>query len=210
MANIKHEWRKQEKEIYLPKTSPVIIDIPAFTYLAVEGEGDPNSGAMQDHMGALYSLSYGISMSYKKGIEPEGFYNYAVYPLEGVWDINDEAKKVFGKGWSKADLIFKLMIRQPDFVTPEFLEEIKQITKKKKPNKMLDEVKLIEIKEGKCCQMMHIGSYDDEPESFAMMEKYCKKQGFERISKKHREIYLSDPRKTEAAKLKTVLRFKVG
>ena len=209
MANTKHEWRKQEKDIYLPKTSPVIIDIPAFKYFAVEGAGDPNSGAMQEHMGALYSLSYGVSMSYKKGNAPEGFYNYAVYPLEGEWDISDEAKKVFDSGWSKDDLVFTVMIRQPDFVTPEFFEKIREITKKKKPNKMLDDIKLTEIKEDKCCQMMHIGSYDDEPASFAMMEEFCKAQGLNRVSKKHREIYLSDPRKTEAAKLKTVLRFKV-
>ena len=117
---------------------------------------------------------------------------------------------MFDTDWSKDDLVFTLMIRQPDFVTPEFFEMIREITKKKKPNNMLDETKLIEIKEGKCCQMMHIGSYDSEPESFAMMEKYCKEQGLSRISKKHREIYLSDPRRTEAAKLKTVLRFKVG
>jgi len=209
METKKHEWRKHEKEIYLPKTKPVILDIPTFKYISVDGQGDPNSGAMQDHMGALYSLSYGIKMSYKKGIEPKDFFQYTVYPLEGVWDLNEKAKKVFDQGWKKDDLVFSLMIRQPEFVTQDFYQTILEMTKQKKPNRMLDEAKLSDISEGKCCQMMHIGSYDDEKESFDIMEKYCEEQGFERASKKHREIYLSDPRKTENNKLKTVLRFKV-
>lgn len=209
MENKKHVWRKEEKDIYLPGTKPVIINIPTFKYFSVDGAGDPNSGVMQDHMGALYSLSYGVSMSYKKGMEPKGFYNYTVYPLEGVWDLSDEAKKVFDEGWSKDDLVFSLMIRQPDFVTQEFFDKIREWTKEKKPNRMLDETKLIEITEGRCCQMMHIGSYDDEKKSFDLMDEFCKEQGLRRTSKKHREIYLSDPRRTEPAKLRTVLRFKV-
>jgi hypothetical protein len=209
MSGTKHEWRKSEKEIYLPKTKPVIIDIPEFKYFSVRGEGDPNKEVFGEYIGALYSLSYGVSMSYKKGIEPKGFYNYTVYPLEGVWDLKEEAKKVFDEGWSKDDLIFDAMIRQPDFVTQEFFESIREQTKVKKPNKHLDEVELLSIKEGKCCQMMHIGSYDDEAQSFEKMEIFCKEQGLERAAKTHREIYLSDPRKTEPDKLKTVLRFKV-
>ena len=191
------------------KTKPVIIDIPKLKYITVDGAGDPNSGILQDYMEVLYSLSYGISMSYKKGIQPEGFYNYTVYPLEGVWDLNDEAKKMFGEGWNKNDLVFSLMIRQPDFVTKEFFDKMRDWTKAKKPIKMLDEAQLVEITEGKCCQMMHIGSYDNEKRSFDMMECFCNEQGLARASKKHREIYLSDPRRTEPSKLKTVLRFKV-
>ena len=210
MESKNNEWRKEEKDIYLPKTKPVIIDVPEFKYISLDGSGDPNSGALKEHMEALYALSYGIRMSYKQGIEPEGFYQYTVYPLEGVWDLTDEAKKVFDKGWSKDDLVFSVMIRQPDFVTQEFFSEIRDIVRRKKQIAKLDEAKLIKITEGKCCQMMHIGSYDDEPESFGQMERFCKEQGLERTSKKHREIYLSDPRKTDATKLKTVLRFEVG
>ncbi len=209
MEQQKHEWRKQEKEIYLPKTKPVIIDIPKFKYFSIKGEGNPNGDVFQECVEALYSLSYGVKMSYKKGMEPKDYFQYTVYPLEGVWDLNDAAKKVFDKGWSKDDLVYNVMIRQPDFVTQEFFNAILEQTKAKKPNSKLDEVQLLEITEGKCCQMLHIGSYDDEPASFEKMEAFCKEQGFERASKTHREIYLSDPRRTEADKLKTALRFMV-
>jgi len=101
------------------------------------------------------------------------------------------------------------MIRQPSFVNPDFASEIMKRTMKKKPHDLLDQVKLQTIKEGKCIQMLHLGSYDNEPESFALMEKFASEQGLIRESKVHREIYLSDARKTAPEKLKTVLRFKV-
>lgn len=100
------------------------------------------------------------------------------------------------------------MIRQPEFVTDQLAAEILEKTKKKKPNPALDRVRFGCIEEGICIQMMHMGSYDDEPASFARMESFCLENGFKRIEHTHREIYLSDPRKTEAHKLKTVLRFK--
>ncbi len=210
MENVKHEWRKKEKDIYLPKAKPVIVDIPEFKYIALDGAGNPNSEAFQEYVEALYAIAYGIKMSYKKGIEVEGYFQYTVYPLEGVWDITDEAKKGSGNGWSKDDLVFKLMIRQPDFVTDEFFEKIKESVKVKKSNKKIDEVRLIRMTEGMCCQILHKGSYNDEPESFKMMEDYCTEQGYKRSLKTHREIYLSDPRKTADDKLKTVLRFKIN
>lgn len=209
MEDKKHEWRKHEKEIYLPKAKPVIIDVPSFKYITVDGQGNPNGDEFQKCVEALYSLSYGIKMSYKKGIEPKGFFQYTVYPLEGVWDLNEQAKKVFDRGWKKEDLVYTIMMRQPEFATQDFFSSILEMTKKKKPNEKLLDAKLIDMDEGKCCQMLHLGSYDDEKESFDIMEKYCEEQGLERASKKHKEIYLSDPRKTETAKLKTVLRFKV-
>ena len=163
---MKHEWYKKEKEINLPKNKPVRIQIPEFGFFTIEGEGNPNNDFFAEYIGVLYSLSYAIKMSPKKGIEPEGYFDYTVYPLEGVWDISEEAKKTFSGKIDKNDLIFNLMIRQPDFV-------------------------------------------DDEPESFQKMENFAGKENLNRISKVHREIYLSDARKVEPAKLKTVLRFKV-
>jgi hypothetical protein len=148
-------------------------------------------------------------MSPKKGNTPEGYFEYTVYPLEGIWDISDEAKQSNSKELDKDSLVFNLMIRQPDFVTKEFAVEMIEQVKKKKPNKLLDEVKFGTLEEGLCVQMLHLGSYDSEPESFKLMEEFSKENSLKRISKIHKEIYLSDARKTSPEKLKTVLRFKV-
>jgi len=206
---MKHEWRKKEKSIYLPKNKPEIIDLPKFKFLTIEGEGNPNSDQFPDYIAALYSLSYGIKMSPKKDIYTEGFFDYTVYPLEGVWDINDAAKLTFDGTINKDDLVFKLMIRQPDFVTQDLFEKILTMTKSKKPQALLEKVKFEDIQEGKCIQMLHLGSYDNEPESFEIMEAFADQSGLKRKSKVHREIYLSDARKVSPEKLKTVLRFGV-
>ena len=206
---MKHEWRKKEKEIYLPKNRPVRIRVPEFGYFSIEGKGNPNDDFFAEYIGVLYSLSYAIKMSPKKGIEPEGYFDYTVYPLEGVWDINEEAKKTFSGSIDKNDLVFNLMIRQPDFVDEEYALRMVEQVKKNKPHDLLSQMKFEQITEGECVQMLHVGSYDSEPESFQKMEDFAVKENFNRISKVHREIYLSDARKVEPAKLKTVLRFKV-
>ena len=206
---MKYEWKKKEKEIYLPKAKPVLISVPVFKYFMINGKGNPNDTGFSDCVGALYSLSYAIRMSYKAGYAPETFYEYTVYPLEGVWDITDEAKENYTGALDKNALVFNLMIRQPDFVTTEYANEAMERTKKKTPNPFLDRVQFTELEEGKCVQMMHFGSYDNESETFEIMGKYCQENGLKRLSKKHREIYISDPRKVSPDKLKTVLRFKV-
>lgn len=207
---MKHEWRKKEKAIYLPKNKPEIIDVPQFKYFTIEGEGNPNDDFFAEYIGVLYSLSYGVKMSYKKGIEPSGYFDYTVYPLEGIWDINDEAKKHFSGTINKDDLVFKLMIRQPDFVDVEFANKIMDLIKVKKPHDLLDKVKFEEIVEGSCIQMLHLGNYDSEPESFKLMEAYALEQKLRRLSMVHKEIYLTDARRVAPEKLKTVLRFQVG
>lgn len=206
---MKHEWRKKEKELYLPKIKPEVIDIPEFNFLTISGEGNPNSEFFSEYIGALYAVSYPIKMTLKKRPKPDGYSDYTVYPLEGVWDINEEAKKTFNGTINKDDLVFKLMIRQPDFVTEDFALEMIESAMRKKPNELIKEVKFERITEGKCVQMMHIGSYDNEPESFEIMEAFAETENLNRISKMHREIYLSDFRKVNEEKLKTVLRFQV-
>ncbi|MDY7395335.1 GyrI-like domain-containing protein [Aureibaculum sp. 2210JD6-5] len=207
---MKHEWRKKEKEIYLPKNKPEIINVPEFKFLTIEGEGNPNDEFFSEYITVLYSLSYPIKMTLKKRqTKPRGYRDYTVYPLEGIWDINEEAKKKFDGKLNKNDLVFKLMIRQPDFIDYNFYNEILELTKKKKQKKLLDKVKFETIEEGKCVQMLHIGSYDDEPETFEIMESFTKENNLTRLSKVHKEIYLSDFRKVAPEKLKTVLRFKV-
>lgn len=207
---MKHEWRKKEKKVYLPKNKPEIIEVPAYQFITLHGEGNPNSDLFSECIAALYSVSYAIKMTLKKLDNcPKNYVDYTVYPLEGVWDINQAAKENFTGLINKDDLVFKLMIRQPDFVSQAFFEEMLALTQQKKPQKQLTNLQFETIKEGKCVQMLHIGSYDNEPESFQLMEAFAKEQNLTRISKVHREIYLSDFRKVAVDKLKTVLRFRV-
>ncbi len=203
---MKHEWKKNEKQFYLPKDKPELIKIPKFKYFTIEGNGNPNDDYFSEYIGVLYSLSYGIKMSPKKGIEPKGYFDYTVYPLEGVWDLNEQAKQSFDGTINKNDLVFKLMIRQPDFVESNFAMQIVEDTQKKKPHDLLGQVRFEEIIEGDCIQMLHMGSYDDEPESISMMERFAEQENYRRKTKTHREIYLSDARKVSPEKLKTVLR----
>lgn len=206
---MKYEWRKKEKEIYIPKNKPEVVKIPTFKFYMIEGKGNPNDSFFGEYIGVLYSLSYAMRMSHKTGFAPGNYFEYAVYPLEGVWDISEEAKQNYTGDLDKNSLVFNLMIRQPDFVTKELAQEALERTKKKKPHDLLNKVQFSDIEEGRCVQMMHLGSYDNEPESFTKMDLFCKENSLVRVSKRHREIYLSDARKVSPEKLKTVLRFKV-
>lgn len=204
---MKYEWRKNDKGLYLPKNKPVIVEVPPIQFLTLEGKGNPNSEKFAEEIGVLYSLSYAIKMLPKKGTTPEGYYEYTVFPLEGIWDLAEEARGL--EILDKDSLIYTLMIRQPDFVTSELVQDVIEKQKQKKPHPFLERVEFKTIEEGKCVQMLHLGSYDNEPETFKIMEEFCSQNNLERISKTHREIYLSDARKTPPEKLKTVLRFKV-
>jgi len=201
----KLEYKKAFKKLYLPKITPSIVDVPSIRFAVIEGEGDPNGEAFGLATAALYSFSYAVKMSYKSKEIPEGFYDYTVFPLEGVWDLIDKSKPIT----DKSNFSYAIMIRQPDFLTDALFERFITETKKKKSNIYLDQIKYETITEGLCCQMLHIGNYDSEPASFESMKQFCLENGYERISLKHREIYLTDPRKTEDGKLKTVLRFNI-
>ena len=207
---MKHEWRKKEKAVYLPKSTPEVVNIPPYKFISICGEGNPNSDTFGDYIGTLYSVAYAIKMSLKKkDKKPSHYIDWTVYPLEGVWDITEEAKKIFNGTINKDDLVFELMIRQPDFIDISYFTEMLAFTKKKKENILLDKVEFKTIDEGKCIQMMHIGSYDSEPDSFDKMEEYATSLNLVRKSKMHREIYISDFRKVQEDKLRTVLRFLV-
>ncbi|USD67537.1 GyrI-like domain-containing protein [Vibrio sp. SCSIO 43136] len=207
----KHEWRKAEKSLYLPKAKPELVEVGEMKFITISGAGNPNSPEFTQYIEALYSIAYAIKMTLKKKQPaPVGYVDYTVYPLEGVWDITDEAKANFDGTINKDDLVFTLMIRQPDFVTEAFFSEMVTMTKAKKANPLLDEVLFCSITEGQCVQMLHLGPFDDEPASFAKMEAFAAEQGLTRLSKVHREIYLSDTRKVAPEKLKTTLRFCVA
>lgn len=206
---MKHEWKKHEKQYYLPKGNPELISIPGFKFFTINGKGNPNDDFFAEYIGVLYSLSYGVKMSLKKGIEPKGYFDYTVYPLEGVWDLTEDAKKTFDGSLNKNDLVFRLMMRQPDFVDSNFAKQIIDLTIKNKPHELLEQVRFEEVNDGVCVQMLHTGSYDNEPASFTTMEIFAGQINYKRKAKTHREIYLSDARKVPPDKLKTVLRFSV-
>jgi hypothetical protein len=201
----KIEYKKDYKHIYLPNTIPVIINVAEMPFIKIEGTGDPNGEEFRRATEALYSLSYAVKMSYKSNDVPNGYYEYTVFPLEGIWDLVDKSKSAKDKDNFK----YTIMIRQPDFLAAELFFKFVEQTTKKKPNPNLEKLTFGEMTDGLCCQMMHIGSYDDEPKSFAKMEVFCAKNGYIRTDLTHREIYLSDPRKTDLTKMKTVLRFRV-
>jgi len=204
---MKYDWKKQEKHLYLPREMPVLVTVPQQKFLMISGKGNPNDEEFADKVGVLYSLAYAIKMMPKKGYTPEGYFEYAVYPLEGIWDLTEEGRKA--SMLVKDELVYTIMIRQPDFVTREVVDKAFESVSKKKPHPLLSDVTFGTMEDGLSVQVMHIGSYDDEPRSFEKMKKYIKDNNLEIITEAHREIYISDARKTEKSKLKTVLRYRV-
>lgn len=204
---MKHEWRKKEKNYYIPKAKPEIVNIEKFKFIQIKGSGNPNSEEFSEKVGTLYSLAYAIKMMPKKNITPEGYFDYTVYPLEGIWDLNEEGR--LKDEFDKNNLVYNIMIRQPDFVTKEVFDLAMEITKNKKHNKLLDEVVFGEMEEGMCVQMMHIGPFDEEYKSFDIMKKFINDNNLVIKDLAHREIYISDFRRTAPEKLKTVLRYMV-
>lgn len=204
---VKLEWKKQEKQYYIPSESPQLIEIPAFNYFCISGKGNPNDAFFAEYISALYTLSYAVKMDLKKNLP--GHTDYTVYPLEGIWQLGDNARPLQDGTLNKDNLIFNLMIRQPDSISKEYAQETIERTKKKKPTPLWDQVKFESITDGLCIQMLHIGSYNSEAVSFARMETFAAQQQRTRTGKVHREIYLSDARKTAPEKQRTVLRFQI-
>lgn len=205
---MKFEWRKQEKELYLPKEKPMEIRVPQQKFYTLSGAGDPNGQQFSQEVSALYAMSYGIRMLAKKGLAGKEPFEYTVYPLEGIWTLSDEAL-ADGRAFDKADLVYKIMIRQPDFITEELaLASLEQVGKKK-PNPNNHNVKFETIEDGKCVQMLHIGPYSEEGKTFEVMQQYCAEHQLSRKTFAHREIYLSDVRKISPEKMKTVLRYSI-
>ncbi len=201
------DFKKEYKEFYMPKNKPGIVTVPGMNYLAVRGQGDPNAedGEYKQSIGLLYGVAYTIKMSRKSDHQIEGFFDYVVPPLEGFWWQDG----VNGVDYAhKENFRFISVIRLPDFVTKDDFEwAIKEAAVKKKTD--FSKVEFLSYDEGLCVQCMHIGSFDDEPATVALMHEFIKQQGYvldisdQRL---HHEIYLSDVRKTETEKLKTVIR----
>lgn len=201
------DYKKEYKEFYMPKNRPSIVNIPKMNYLAIRGKGDPNEeeGDYKNTIGLLYGVAYTIKMSYKNNYKIEGFFQYVVPPLEGFW-WQDGIK---GMDYErKEELNFISLIRLPDFVSEkDFKWAIEEATKKKQQD--YSRVEFFTYDEGLCVQCMHLGAYDDEPATVDLMHQYMRENGYELDITDHRyhhEIYLSDPRKCDVNKLKTVIR----
>jgi len=216
MAIDKLDYKKAFKELYLPKSAPTLIDVPKMNFIMVDGEGNPNEegGQYQAAVELIYGLSYTIKMSKMGDSKPEGYFEYVVPPLEGLWWLND-GKKDFS---NKDKFCWTSMIRQPEFVTEEIFKWACSEVKRKKPHLDVSKARFQKFSEGLCVQMMHIGPYDEEPKTIKEIEKYIESNSFKNaISsvksdgtiRRHHEIYLSDPRKTKPEKQKTVLRHPV-
>ena len=201
------DFKKEYKEFYMPKKIPEIANVPKANYIAVRGKGDPNEeeGEYKASIGLLYTIAFTLKMSKRTGHEIEGFFDYVVPPLEGFWWQDG----VDGIDFTKKEAFQWIsVIRLPDFIKKEDFDWAVETAQKKK--KMdCTKVEFLTIDEGLCVQMMHIGDYDDEPASVTLMDAYIEKEGYVNdLSdvRLHHEIYLSDARKVEPARRKTVIR----
>ncbi|MBE6873099.1 MAG: transcriptional regulator [Ruminococcus albus] len=200
------DFKKEYKEFYMPGRKPSIVDVTKANYIAVSGKGDPNEedGDYQKAIEVLYAVAYTLKMSYKTDHKIEGFYEYVVPPLEGFWKQGDNSEMDYA---DKSSLEWISVIRLPDFITEEdFRWAVETAEKKKKLD--CTKAEFLTLEEGLCVQIMHIGPYDDEPESVLLMENFAEEQGYviDMGQRLHHEIYLSDPRKSPPEKWKTVIR----
>ena len=201
------DFKKEYKEFYMPKSRPEIVAVPKMNYIAVRGEGNPNEadGAYKKAVGVLYSVAYTIKMSYKGSHKIDGFFEYVVPPLEGFWRQGNNSDIDYS---DKGKFSWISVIRLPDFVTEEdFKWAVEEASRKKKLD--CSAAEFLTVEEGLCVQIMHIGAYDDEPRSVALMDNFIKENGYENDlteARLHHEIYISDPNKTVPEKRKTVIR----
>jgi len=209
MTNVK-DYKKEYKELYLPKTTPLTVDVPLMQFVAVEGKGSPNdeTGEYKKAIEVLYGVQYTIKMSKMGNHIPKGYFDYVVPPLEGFWWLDNHEEFV---SENKSKFRWISLIRLPEFVDEQIFEWACSETAKKK---RIDTTcaKLLKIKEGLCVQCLHIGSYDEEPKTLNLMNDFMVENDLQsdlNETRRHHEIYLNNPRKTEVSKLKTVLRIPV-
>lgn len=210
MSPAAFDFKKEYKDLYMPKAKPVLVDVPVMNFLMIDGNGDPNNNReFQQATELLYGLSYTIKMSKMKDNQPPGYFEYVVPPLEGLWWIEGgQFSLEIRENW-----LWNLMIRQPEFVDNEFFLWAASELSNKKPELPIKKVRLESFTEGVCVQIMHIGPYATEPESMLKMEDFMRSQGLRDLvgqGSKHHEIYLSDPRKAKPDSMKTVLRHPVA
>ena len=201
------DFKKEYKEFYMPKSVPEIVTVPKANYIAVRGMGDPNQegGAYQSAVSILYAVAYTLKMSYKTDYRIEGFFEYVVPPLEGFWWQEGVDGIDYG---DKSTFHWISVIRLPEFVKKkDFDWAVEEAARKKKLDCSLAE--FLTIEEGLCVQIMHIGPFDHEPSTVALMDQYIAENGYANDmneTRLHHEIYLSDARKAAPEKWKTIIR----
>jgi hypothetical protein len=201
------DFKKEYKELYQPKNKPEIITVPECTYISLTGKGDPNEkeGSYSNALQVLYAVAYTLRMSYKGSYKIKNFFEYVVPPLEGFW-WQDNIKGVDYE--HKESFNWISVIRLPDFITEKDFEwAVFEASKKKELD--CSAAKYTTLHEGLCVQMLHVGPYDSEPKTVEIMNAYIEQHGYQNdftSGRHHHEIYLSDPRKTDQSKLKTVIR----
>lgn len=201
---MKYEWKKKEKELYGVKQEPVFITVPKQSFIMIQGKGNPNDKTFSEKVSALYSLAYGIKMGYKKSTKDAEIDDFAVYPLEGVWQGGSDDGELV-----KENLEYTIMIKQPEFITKEMVATALDSVKKKKPSSYLDEIYFDTLDSETCLQVLHVGTYDEEPTTFNKMDKFAEENGVKRCAVVHREIYLNNANRVSSDKLKTIIRYKI-
>ena len=214
---IKIDFKKTDKEFYQAKGQPTEVHIPTMKFLVAHGKGNPNNenGEFKNAVKALYGITFTIKMSYKKNYEISGYFDYVAPPLEGYWWVEN----VEGFTYDNKDLaMWKVCLRVPDYVNEDIFRWACEQVLKKKDHPDISVVSLSSWEEGHCVQMLHTGSYDDEPATLEIMHTYMKEHGLLNdigtlISpthvRNHHELYLGNPQKTEPSKLKTIIRIPV-
>lgn len=204
----KLDYKKEYKDLYLPKSKPLFVEVPAIPFIMVDGHGDPNGAEYQNAVSVLYALTFTIKMSKMSGHQPEGYFEYVVPPLEGLWDCNDGQFDLNRRDtwrWTS-------MIRQPEFVTEEVFAKAREQAAKKKPELDFSKARFEVYEEGPCVQMMHKGPYSAESETIAQMEQYIGENHWIDdcgTIRRHHEIYITDPRKSAPENMRTVLRLPI-
>lgn len=226
------DFKKEYRDLYLPRALPALIDVPAMSFVAVAGAGNPNdeNGSYAEAVGLLYAFSFTVKMSKMGDWQPEGYFDYMVPPLEGLWWL--DGWKFEGAGITdKSAFQWISLIRQPDFVTPTVFEWAREQVARKKPELNVDRAHLVRFAEGPCAQVLHKGPYDDEPATIEALDAFIAASGRANdiaepssadamlaaldadgavpALRLHHELYLGDPRRTKPENLKTVIRHPV-
>jgi hypothetical protein len=201
---VKRDFKKERKDLYSPKAGIFEVSVPSMKFIAVDGIGPLTGENIQKMMGVIFNLAYGIKLCRMHGVQPEGYYEYTVMPPEGLYGTLDTPFCIE----DESTWVWKMAIRQPEFVDEELFEAIKESVKKKKPGMDLDKAYLLETEEGPSVQMLHMGSYSSVGESISKMMDYIEEKEYA-VNGPYHEIYLSDPNRVEESKLKTIIRFPV-
>jgi len=203
----KFDYKKEYRDLYIPKDKPSLVQVPPMNFVMIDGEGDPNGREFEEVVGLLYAITFTIKMSKKGDFKPEGYFEYVVPPLEGLWGTKENCFSLDDRdNWK-----WTIMIRQPEFVTNEVFEWAKAEVKNKKGLNS-DRARFEVFDEGLCVQAMHKGPYSKESETMEKIYDFIKKEELiDRVvlGERHHEIYLSDPRKVKPENMRTVLRHPV-